>query len=643
MSRDWLVKMAEQAVSDEAVLEDALSSLPYDDLVELSTDEEVVPKEDQLDVMQAKMAQADQMGRELARVHGDELQKEAFLPLLAGLAGRAAGGGLLRRAVGGIIKDKAIGAVGSAVGSGVQKARQGFQQPAAQQVAKFASEKTAFVDQIAGYAVGRHYGKKQKERGEKHDFGGLQAASLLAPGGIGYQIGRNVSHKEKKALMGSAALKGLGATLASKGGTLARGATNMMASDPRKALAIGGAALGAAQGLVRDPGFDEYGNRKSRLGAAAKGAIGGGALGYGVGSLKPVQGALQNAGKSMGGTLAAGAKKMSPQEVSHLTENMRSAPLPQAAAAAPAPEDRALFNMHGGPTAPPISRMPATEIPPEVMAQLGTPGTGEGSGVMQPKPSRLRGFVEDMRRVPKNLGFGNATLPPSANWQQWQEAAPAIKTAGIPKGLLRSNSPYAVSRRGAHELGRRNAPEFRKIMQGGDTPRNKFDKSLFQARDAAASRSRDRARGLLEKKSNRQTLTIGPGGTLTRHHMTPSMASNNRVTGGTLADIGAGNIPAGHSEPVLSRAARPASGPMSMRPGAMQQAPGDVVSSAARPAPMARRPGTPPPIPAGARSPAGLGASSAGKALPSLAGAKSIAGGGIPRAGGFAKALSKVR
>lgn len=626
MSRDWLVKMAEKAVPDEVVLEEALSTLPYEDLYDLSAEEGVVEREDQLDVMQAKMAQADQMGRELAHLHGDELEKEAFLPLLAGLAGRAVGGGLLRKAVGGIVKDKAIGAVGSAIGSGVQKARQGFQQPAAQQVAKFASSKSQEIDHeafdsairsvqnpvqrvmghpLTGAAIGAGMGAMMFPEAPLLSAGGGAAVGALgnwAGGRLGGALAKKIPQKawdprfrsayeaalkeragkEKTALLGAGGLKGLGASLASRGSTLARGATNMMASDPRKALALGGAAVGAAQGLMRDPGYDEYGNRKSRLGAAAKGAVGGGAIGYGVGSIKGVQGAIQGAGKSMGGQLAAGAKKLSPQEMAHVAENMRSAPHVQAPAAAPAADDRALFNIHGGSTAPPLARTPATEIPPEVMAQLGTPGTGEGSGLMQPKKSRLGALVDDMRRVPKNLGFGNAKLAPAAGWQQWQESAPAIKTA------------------------------------------------------------------------NRQTLTIGPGGQLTRHHLTPSLASQNRVTGGTLADIGAGNIQPGHSEPVQMRGTARPMPSSSMAPSSLQRSQGDVVSSAPRPAPAMAQPrqaatqtqipanrATPPPIPAAARrGAAGVGAS---KGFPSLAGAKSIAGGGIPRAGGFAKALSKVR
>lgn len=49
-----------------------------------------------------------------------------------------------------------------------------------------------------GGLVGHHYGGEQKKRGEKYKFGVGQAVSLLLPGGVGYQIGRNLAHKKDK-------------------------------------------------------------------------------------------------------------------------------------------------------------------------------------------------------------------------------------------------------------------------------------------------------------------------------------------------------------------------------------------------------------------------------------------------------------
>lgn len=58
------------------------------------------------------------------------------------------------------------------------------------------SEKTAYIgiDQLAGGAIGYSKGQQQASRGEEHDFGGKQIASLLLPGGIGYQVGRSLGH-----------------------------------------------------------------------------------------------------------------------------------------------------------------------------------------------------------------------------------------------------------------------------------------------------------------------------------------------------------------------------------------------------------------------------------------------------------------
>ncbi len=52
----------------------------------------------------------------------------------------------------------------------------------------------AGVDDLLGGVVGHRSGKAQKESGEKYVFGPLQAASLILPGGIGYQAGRYVAH-----------------------------------------------------------------------------------------------------------------------------------------------------------------------------------------------------------------------------------------------------------------------------------------------------------------------------------------------------------------------------------------------------------------------------------------------------------------
>ena len=52
--------------------------------------------------------------------------------------------------------------------------------------------------------------------------------------------------------------------------------------------AVAGGGIGALSGLVSDPGYDEQGQRKSRIKASLKGLIGGGAIGAGAGALGSV-------------------------------------------------------------------------------------------------------------------------------------------------------------------------------------------------------------------------------------------------------------------------------------------------------------------------------------------------------------------
>ena len=49
--------------------------------------------------------------------------------------------------------------------------------------------------------------------------------------------------------------------------------------------AVAGGGIGALSGLVSDPGYDEQGQRKSRINESMKGLLGGGAIGAGAGAL----------------------------------------------------------------------------------------------------------------------------------------------------------------------------------------------------------------------------------------------------------------------------------------------------------------------------------------------------------------------
>lgn len=140
-------------------------------------------------------------------------------------------------------------------------------------MAKEASmEKQSVLDIL----VGHHFGKEQKKRGEEYSFGAPQlAASLLVPGGAGYQIGRYFGHqsdvKKGKKVKTSAPL----GMLAGAGKAIGRAAMGGAAKG-----AIGGAATGAISGAIKNPGVDPAtGQQRSRVGGALKGMAGGAALG----------------------------------------------------------------------------------------------------------------------------------------------------------------------------------------------------------------------------------------------------------------------------------------------------------------------------------------------------------------------------
>jgi len=159
---------------------------------------------------------------------------------------------------------------------------------------------------------------------------------------------------------------------------------------------------------------------------------------------------------------------------------------------------------------------------------------------------------------------------------------------------------------------------------------------------------------LMYKLANRQSLSYDPTTkTMTRTHMTPSLASNSLVSGGgTLASPGLamGDIQAGTTAPVPAHVSDGPRAPLTKaesqyaRPAGQQSQAyslhgGDVMSStpapgvAARPQTAPRPIAAPPPIPAAARaakSPIAAGAGAALRAapkppaLPSLAGARSL-------------------
>jgi hypothetical protein len=257
---DWLVKMASKAPSDEGQLKLAMGLLNADDLRELALDAGVAEPTEHLESFEERFEQADLMGREMAHIHGDSLEKQAVLGALAAGAGRLLGGGALKGIGGAIAKNVAIDGATNAVSGALSKNRQAA--PAAAGGFKYASEKTASLEQAA-------FTEFCKEAG---------LASSLVSG------------------VGSSA----------KGNGLLRSVAGGMMRHPGMAGAAAGAAVGAAGGLLKDPGYDAQGNRNSRLGAATKGALGGAAVGGAAAHFIPgAKQSIQGAGKALSGELRA--------------------------------------------------------------------------------------------------------------------------------------------------------------------------------------------------------------------------------------------------------------------------------------------------------------------------------------------------
>lgn len=181
-------------------------------------------------------------------------------------------------------------------------------------------EKTALLDQVLGGMIGHKYGKEQKGRGEEHTFGAPQiAASLLLPGGLGYQVGRHMAHHDERIKRGkkkhSSANLGLqdkldladswGRELAHADMEKTAFVGKMVGQLGNKVLgatnasrigwgAAGGAGVGAVGGAL-GAGRDEQGNKKWVAGALGGGLLGGaGGAALGAGSKAITEGLAKN-------------------------------------------------------------------------------------------------------------------------------------------------------------------------------------------------------------------------------------------------------------------------------------------------------------------------------------------------------------
>jgi hypothetical protein len=239
---NFLVKMAERPPTEEERFQEFLDSLSADELRKLAADAEPSPTV-RLDRLGGRVKQAEAMGREMAHVHGKTLEKQAWIGPAIAMAGRLAAGLGGRAALGQVAK-------------GVAK------------------------DVVVNKAVGA-IGNAMKPAAQPAQSAGQMAGAF------------------KYANLASSLVNTVGAT--GKGNSFLRSAAGTMMRHPTAATAIAGGALGAAKGLVSDPGIDpQTGQPKSRMGAALRGGALGAGAGAAVGHFIPGAGAaVQGAGKTL--------------------------------------------------------------------------------------------------------------------------------------------------------------------------------------------------------------------------------------------------------------------------------------------------------------------------------------------------------
>lgn len=297
---NWLAKLASEQPTNEENLEQALGELSLPELQQIAAHEQ--PATPNLDSLEEKIAEADQLGRDLAKSHGpglaaqaehratqnhqmmasvadlsdddaiklayileygSDLEKEAGF---AGLAGKALkmGKGLL---------SKASPALGKATTGARGLASKGLSSGAGQKALAWGAKNPM----AAGAAVGGTVGGVHSKATGGSFLGGAALGAGMGAGGVamagkgaaGRFLGKTHSRFNKMA--GTKQAAGILTT----GKMMRNAATN---------LGVLGGAGGAVKGLVSKPGEGE-----SRLGnmarSGAKGALGGAAIGAGTGAL----------------------------------------------------------------------------------------------------------------------------------------------------------------------------------------------------------------------------------------------------------------------------------------------------------------------------------------------------------------------
>ncbi len=115
-------------------------------------------------------------------------------------------------------------------------------------------------------------------------------------------LGRELAYRapgllEKRAWVGE--LAGMAGKAAPGLLNAGRAAAKTMMRSPGKALALGGAAAGAAAGGLSNPGYDAQGQQGSRIGGALRGAAVGAGLGFGASKIPGAGKMIQGQGKAL--------------------------------------------------------------------------------------------------------------------------------------------------------------------------------------------------------------------------------------------------------------------------------------------------------------------------------------------------------
>lgn len=208
--QDWLIGLSDNDKTEDQLLQEALESLPPDELMKLAYDINPTSRPTAVEDLQIKIAQAEQHGRELAAQHGNELEKQALLGLLAkagkGLMGAVGGGGGaaaggLGSTVKNIAKDVATSKITSGIGNTLSSAKPSNVAPMAGAAQGGGVMKYAGVASAVAGAAGKP-GIGQQVAGFFHRNPGAGVA--LAGAGVGaLTAGRDPQTGQKQYLRGA--------------------------------------------------------------------------------------------------------------------------------------------------------------------------------------------------------------------------------------------------------------------------------------------------------------------------------------------------------------------------------------------------------------------------------------------------------